>query len=146
MSIKPRFAVWLLLVLILISSFLFSWEKVEPEAEAAAYSVAKKRMLDWANHYKQSWLVHKYPDTLKIQNQDVQFNQHGWVVPGSLKSPDCKRWFDLLHPEEEIMGRQYIEMESEPLENGTQCRYIFTDRRKIVVSLQGKHFSVELVN
>ncbi|MDG3084794.1 hypothetical protein P7F88_01275 [Vibrio hannami] len=144
MSLKPRFAVWLLVVLLLIFAFLFYWNKVEPEAELTAYSVAKRRMLDWANHYRQVWIVRKYPESSVIEDQQVNFNQYGWVLPGSESQPDCGQWFRLLHPEQDVLGYRYFAIEDASLENGYQCRYIFTERRKIVVTLEGEQFSVEI--
>lgn len=144
MSVKPRFAAWLLVVMLLVFAFLFSWSKMEPEAESTAYSMTRKRMLDWANRYRQSWVINKYPETLTIEDQVVNFNQYGWVLPGTEARIDCDRWFALLHPEEEVLGVEYTQVENSSLENGMQCRYIFTDEWKIVVTLQGEQFSVEI--
>ena len=142
---SPRLAVWLVMIIILIMSLLQAVEKLRPEAEDVAYAVAAKRILDRANFYKEHWLVGGTPQSMRVADQLIWFDNKGWPQP--LRSEDgradCRRWLELLHPEEGIFSDN-PRYKNESTSIGYQCRYSYYEKKAVVIRLQDGQFSVSV--
>lgn len=140
--ITPRFALWLLLVLVLLITQLQLLQNVEPEAEGAAFAVASRRMLERANQYKEYWLLNGYPQLTELDGRPVVFSDSGWALPVNRGQAGCAEWFALLYPQQLIFNQHYQRVLAVDLSIGYQCRYFFGQDRYIELQLDQSRFSV----
>lgn len=141
-NVTPRFALWLMVVLLLMSQLLL-WQNLEPEAEQAAFAVVSKRMLERANAYKEYWLLNGYPSQAMLKGKKVRFSDAGWVQPPGPDRDGCAQWFTLLHPEQRVFNQNYQKVERIELSFGYQCRYLFDKGRQIDLRLEHNRLSVD---
>jgi MSHA biogenesis protein MshF len=142
-KVTPRFALWLLLVLLLLMSQLQLWQELEPEAEQAAFAVVSKRMLERANLYKEYWLLNGYPSQAVLEGRKVRFSDAGWVQAPEVDKAGCVEWFSQLHPDQLVFNQNYQKVELFELSFGYQCRYLFDKGRHIDLRLEHNRLSVD---
>ncbi|EGA71792.1 MSHA biogenesis protein MshF [Vibrio sinaloensis DSM 21326] len=144
---RVRFSVWLLVIVILLLSFISSFQDVENEASDSAFLVASKRIIERASFYKQKWLLAGQPPRLELDEKVLAISQNGWVLPiQNENSVDCDYWLGVLYPEKRVL-------ESMPAKVGDlskgdthyRCDYDYGDNRHLVIDLNNKQFSAKVV-
>lgn len=142
---RSRTAVWLLIVIILVLSFMLAWESVEEEAGDTAFVVASKRVLERANYYKQEWLLKSQPSELVLEKKRLIYDTSGWVLPiNESGEVSCRYWLKVLYPDMRVLDvkpRAYYEQD---LDNGYACAYPFSMHQSIVIRLVDGRFSVSV--
>jgi MSHA biogenesis protein MshF len=143
--LNPRLIVWLFVVIVLTGILLTETEKVRPEAERVAFTIAARQMLEKANRYKESWLLQDRPQSATVFGDKVWFGQRGWPLPltASGGEVDCKFWLALLYPDTKIFAL-YPEYQDQSTDQAYQCRYNYRYGQAVVIRLQQGQLSVSL--
>ncbi|OLQ86963.1 MSHA biogenesis protein MshF [Vibrio panuliri] len=142
---RSRFAVWLLLIMILVMAFLLAWQKVEQEASSTALVVAGKRILDRANFYKQEWLLAGQPAQLNVQQKFIHYSAKGWPLPQhQTNKVDCGYWMDLLYQEQRVLGTLPKKINDNSTSSDFQCQYFYGNHEAILIGLVDDKFSVSV--
>ncbi|RTZ14313.1 MSHA biogenesis protein MshF [Vibrio aquaticus] len=142
---RSRLVIWLLVVIVLVMSFLITWQNVEREANDTAFLVASKRVIERANYYKQQWLLSGQQAQVELDGEIVHFSPSGWVLPASREQEyDCSAWLEMLYPDEEILGDTPIEIESDFINSEYQCHYLYKQDRFMSIGLIDNKFFVKV--
>ncbi|HCJ6892268.1 TPA: MSHA biogenesis protein MshF [Vibrio cholerae] len=137
---RARFAVWLLLVLVLIGALFSVWRSMSRETMQTAIEVTKQRMAERANIYKQEWVLQGRPEQLRFE-QDRVFMQNGWVFPKLDQGVDCEKVLFLLYPDRKVLD-WLPRVTAIQRANGYQCRYQYGDRVQLDVELKDRYFAI----
>lgn len=143
-SVSPRFAVWLLLVLILTFSVLSVGNKLQVTTMETAYAVAAKRMQNKANFYKENWLIQKRPKTMMVDKKEIQFNSEGWPLPMKDGVVDCDYWLLLLNEGKEVFGHSLDSIKRNNIKNDYICSYSYTEHNVIILKIIDKNLSINI--
>ncbi|WP_408690705.1 MSHA biogenesis protein MshF [Vibrio sp. TBV020] len=142
---RSRLVIWLLVITILIMSFLLAWQNVESEANDTAFLVASKRVIERAGYYKQQWLLSGQKPTVELEGRVLTYSSSGWVTPlNKEQQQDCTYWLEVLYPERKVLGNAPIEVESEIMDQGYLCNYLYNQNRFISISLIDNKFSAKV--
>ncbi|ENM5742315.1 MULTISPECIES: hypothetical protein [Vibrio] len=139
---RARFAVWVLLVLVLISALFSVWRSMSRETMQTAIEVTKQRMAERANTYKQEWVLQGRPEQLRFE-QDRVFMQNGWVFPKVDQGVDCEKVLVLLYPDRKVLD-WLPKVTSINLANGYRCDYQYSEIAQIEVELKDRFFAVNV--
>jgi len=141
-SRRARLAVWWLLVLVLLSALISGWRALSGDAEHTALALAKLRITEQANRYKQQWILQGRPQQLHI-GQDWIAVQHGWLFPTQDHRVDCHALLALLNPQRQILAQMPSVM-SVDFVQGYRCTYQYGASAQLSVELSAGHFVVDL--
>ncbi|CAH8227711.1 MSHA biogenesis protein MshF [Vibrio aestuarianus] len=148
---RSQFVIWLFLVLILLLSFLFVWKSIEQEANQTAFAVARNRIVESANLYKQNWLLKGQPLILNMDGQQLTMSKAGWVLPlfnneAKDESPmlNCQHWLHLLYPDEKVLESRVVAIDAEIETNQYQCRYHYSQKQVITIEILSDKFTVSV--
>lgn len=156
---RSQFAIWLFLVLILLLSFLFIWKSIEQEANQTAFAVARNRIVESANIYKQNWLLKGQPLILNIGGQQLTMSKAGWVLPlfnnetmvsdeaqvkGESPMLNCQHWLHLLYPDEKVLESRLVAIDAKVETNQYQCRYHYSQKQVITIEILSDKFTVSV--
>lgn len=140
---RSRFAIWLLLLIMLLFAFVVSWQKVEQEASETALTVASKRIVERANYYKQQWILSGQPQRLTLAQKLIRYSHSGWAKPiNSVNKVDCNYWLELFYEEKRVLDSLPIKINDNSMQSNFQCEYIYTQESAIMISLIDNKFSV----
>ncbi|KLN65411.1 MSHA biogenesis protein MshF [Vibrio sp. VPAP30] len=138
---RSRLAIWLLVVVCLIMSFMLVWQNVVKEANQSAFLLASQRIVERASYYKQQWLLAGQQPTLTIDGYRLNYTNMGWVKPlDEQQRVDCLFWLDVLYPQHEILGSKPIVIENKTIADGYHCDYLYIDDRLMSISLIDNRF------
>lgn len=142
---RLRFFVWCILILSIIATWLYVWDvKTKPEAERAAFIVAKRQILSNANVYRQHWMLNQQPSMMNIDGRSIQFTRKGWPITISNSRLDCDKWLALLWPDKQIFGENYsVKMLNQSL-GVIGCEYGFPPGQVMILTLTNDSFMVEM--
>ncbi|MBD1565208.1 MSHA biogenesis protein MshF [Vibrio sp. SA48] len=155
---RSQFVIWLFLVLILLLSFLFVWKSIEQEANQTAFAVARNRIVESANLYKQNWLLKGQPLILNVDGQQLTMSKAGWVLPlfnnGSAvhhaqvkdksSTLNCQHWLLLLYPDEKVLESYVVAIDAKVQTNQYQCRYHYSKKQVITIEILNDKFTVRV--
>lgn len=138
---RSRLAIWLLVIVCLISSFMLVWQRTLSEANESALLLATQRIVERASYYKQQWLLAGQQPQLTIEGQTLDYTEMGWVKPvGSDAQLGCLLWLDVLYPSHDVLGSKPIVVESEMTSNKYHCSYLYVEDRLLSISLINNKF------
>ncbi|MGF1752909.1 MSHA biogenesis protein MshF [Vibrio makurazakiensis] len=140
---RPRMAVWGVVILFLIFSFLGKWRAVEMEALNTSVVVASKRILERANYYKQHYLLGSKISE-EAMNGSFSYSKSGWLIPTEQTDSVCKQWLTKLYPEQRILNVARPEIFDMSISDELHCRYEYTEKYQIDVLLSDGRFSVKV--
>ncbi|MDE1309427.1 MSHA biogenesis protein MshF [Vibrio aestuarianus subsp. cardii] len=156
---RSQFVIWFFLVLILLLSFLFVWKSIEREANQTAFTVARNRIVESANLYKQNWLLKGQPLTLNIDGQQLTMSKTGWVLPlfnneTTVSDNDqleddssmfnCQHWLHLLYPDEKVLESYVVAIDAKIETHQYQCRYHYSKKQVITIEILNDKFTVSV--
>lgn len=154
---RSQFVIWLFLVLILLLSFLFVWKSIEQEANQTAFAVARNRIVESANLYKQNWLLKGQPLILNMDGQQLTMSKAGWVLPlfnndatvideAKDEPPmlNCQHWLHLLYPDEKVLESRVVAIDAKIETNQYQCRYHYSQKQVITIEILSDKFTVSV--
>lgn len=140
---RLRVAVWLLLVLVLISSLIWAWRNLLPKANQSAFLLASQTMVERANYYKQQWLLSQKPTQLTIEGIQLNYTDNGWVKPVDVnQQTNCRVWLDILYPQSEVLGLNPIAIKNQTIQTAYRCDYFYQYNQLISISLIDGKFVV----
>ncbi|OLQ88885.1 hypothetical protein BIY21_15620 [Vibrio ponticus] len=144
--LEKRFAVWLMMIILLCGVLLFSWHKLMAQTESTALSVASKRILERANYYQQQWLLAGQPEQLQVNQKFIQFSAKGWALPLNQASKvDCNYWWKLFYEEQRVLGSLPDKINDNSKASNYQCDYSFSAKDRLEVSLIDDKFVVNVI-
>ncbi len=138
---RSRLAIWAVVIVSLVMSFLLVWQSVVREANQSAMLLATQQVVARANYFKQQWLLAGQKTPLIIEGHRLNYTSMGWVKPiNDSHQVDCQVWLDTLYPQHQVLGQQVVAIKSETMADGYLCRYKYAEDRFIVIILIDNHF------
>ncbi|WP_428776573.1 MSHA biogenesis protein MshF [Vibrio sp.] len=142
---RARFAIWLLVLVILVLSFLLAVRPVEKQAQQTAERLSVQRILERANYYRQEWLLKGEPSQANIDGQMVWFSARGWLIPTrDGQRVDCRVWLNRLHEDALIQPGEMVQIKNRSLDQKYDCRYFSSRDKSVNISLEKEKFSVSV--
>lgn len=138
---RSRLAMWLVVIISLVMSFLLVWQSVVREANQSAMLLATQQVVERANYFKQQWLLAGQNTSLTIEKRRLNYTEMGWVKPiNDSQQVDCQMWLDTLYPQHQILGQQVVAIENQTIGDGYLCLYNYGDDVFISISLIDNNF------
>ena len=133
---RSRLAIWLLVIVCLMMSFMLVWQNVVKEANQSAFLLASQRIVERASYYKQQWLLSGQQNEITIEGRTLNYTSMGWIKPlGDRQQVDCSYWLDILYPQHEVLGNRPSQIENQIIDNGYHCNYLYSNNRLISITL-----------
>lgn len=138
---RSRLAMWVVVIISLVMSFLLVWQNVVREANQSAMLLATQQVVERANYFKQQWLLAGQKASLTIEEHRLNYTEMGWVKPiNDSQQVDCQIWLDTLYPRQQVLGQQVVAIENQTIGDGYLCLYNYGDDVFISISLIDNNF------
>lgn len=138
---RSRLAIWLVVIICLITAFMLIWRKVEREANQSAFLLASQSIVERASFYKQQWLLAGQISPIRLQGEVLNYTNMGWVKPlDDGLQVNCQWWLQVLYPQYEVLGSTPVEIENKSNAANYQCEYLYGSDRVISISLIDNRF------